>query len=164
MFRFSLKFRWLSRKHQSWKYILYVGSSRVQSFVFVGKLWLNKSMRCFYWPVSAKWWECYWTLIEFNDHNKKRLSKNSKARLSSRNVFLVSIILTMFHWPWKWNRKRWSNLCSICWTRLIGLFFIIPWSLNHYDRKVTFSSFSFSSLISPIRYSFLGSRLFLTPT
>ena len=29
---------------------------------FVHKLWLNRLMRRFYWSVSSKWLECYWTL------------------------------------------------------------------------------------------------------
>ena len=36
---------------------------------FVHKLWLNKLMRCLYWSVSSKWWECYWTLC--NVRSKK---------------------------------------------------------------------------------------------
>ena len=37
---------------------VYVGSSLtvLNPFLFVHKLWLNRSVRCFYWPLSSKWY------------------------------------------------------------------------------------------------------------
>ena len=51
--------------------VVYVGSSlTVHNPLFsVHKLWLNKLMRCFYWSITSKWWECYWTLC--TDRSKK---------------------------------------------------------------------------------------------
>ena len=55
--------------------VVFVGSSLIvhNPLFFVHKLWLNKLMRCLYWSVSSKWWECCWTLCNVRS---KKANKN----------------------------------------------------------------------------------------
>ena len=63
----------------------YVGSSLTvhNPLFFVHKLWLNKLMRCLYWSVSSKWWECYWTLCNVRS---KKLTKTYNKGFSNHST------------------------------------------------------------------------------
>ena len=60
--------------------VVYVGISlTVHNPLFsVHKLWLNKLMQlCFYWSITSKWWECYWTLCTVRS---KKANKQPECR------------------------------------------------------------------------------------
>ena len=64
---------------------VFVGSSLIvhNPLFFVHKLWLNKLMRCLYWSVSSKWWECYWTLCNVRS---KKLTKTYNKGFSNHST------------------------------------------------------------------------------
>ena len=47
---------------------------------FVQTPWLNKLMRCSYWSISTKWWECYWRLCTVDSKKSNRnITKKSNG-------------------------------------------------------------------------------------
>ena len=58
---------------------VYVGSSLTahNPLFFVHNSRMKKLMWCFYWSVSLKWLECYWTLctVRSKKANKKKITK-----------------------------------------------------------------------------------------
>ena len=81
-------------RHQSRKQrcpkgaVVYVESSLTvhNPLFFVHKLWLNKLMWCFYWSVSLKWWECYWTLCTAKT---RVLKARTRKELRDRSLFIA---------------------------------------------------------------------------
>ena len=81
-------------RHQSRKQrcpkgaVVYVESSLTvhNPLFFVHKLWLNKLMRCFYWSLSSKWWECYWTLCTAKT---RVLKARTRKELRDRSLFIA---------------------------------------------------------------------------
>ena len=68
--------------------VVYVESSLTvyNPLFFVLKLWLNKLMRCFYWSVSSKWWECYWTLRKAKT---RVLKARTRKELRDQSLFIA---------------------------------------------------------------------------
>ena len=64
---------------------------RVQCLVFFGqKRWLNKLMRCSYWSISSKWWECYWTLCTVDSKKSNRnITKKSNGFQNHFNILTM---------------------------------------------------------------------------
>lgn len=59
-------------------------------FFCVHKWWLNKLMRCSYWSLSWKWWECYWTLCTVNSKKSNRnITKKSNGLQNHCNILTM---------------------------------------------------------------------------
>ena len=137
-------------KHQRWKQwccrLWWKLPDRAQSFSFCLQMWLNKLKQYFYWSVSSKWQEAYWTLCTVR--SKKAYKNPNHFTLNNYGTTKKAVVSTQGAWcneplkvtTIKSSQKVYKRLCNRKPISTMSVYSL--WVVKWLDRNTLFRTTS----------------------